>query len=1209
MDDMKAFDLISSPLTGINLIEASAGTGKTHTISLLVIRLLLEKQITIDKILIVTFTQAATQELRDRVFHLLLLTRDALSNGKQVDSSIDEILTTREDRKRDLRVIRNAIADFDKASIFTIHGFCNRILHDQAFETGNRFDTELLTDPMAILKETAEDFWRKQMYPSPVEFVNYVFNKIKGPGYFFNLLGRMNVLDIRIIPQITDPGTHSLDQYRKTYTLLQKVWGNHRDEIRRLLCDPSLKGNIYGSVKTDDTVGGLNTRTVKIEKMSLEMDRFLFHKNPGFPLFKGFESFTALKLEKSVKKNAVPPKHKFFNTCDDLHHYGNILEKEFQNKFVYLKGHFFEYAHREMDTKKKTRNVQFYNDLILNVRNALLKTIASDHLLIDEIRSKYKAALVDEFQDTDSVQYEIFSKLFSSKEHIFFMIGDPKQSIYSFRGADVFSYMEAARHTDHAYTLTDNWRSNERFIKGVNTLFANVSHPFIFKDITFEPGKAGDSDNAFERWDATPITLWFVPSRKEKPLNKAMAESHIGKAVADEIVHLLSSNSGNTLAREEDIAILVRTNRQALILKNHLSARNIHAVLYSPGDIFDTHEAYEIERLLEGIFEPGNDRKLRSALSTDMIGEHAETFESTEDQGLEEKFERFKNYRRIWAANGFIRMFNQCLIDENVKQRLLVYPDGERRVTNILHLAEILQRESVENKKGMSDLLKWHSEQRDPEMPRKEENQLLLESDRRAVNIVTIHKSKGLEYPIVFCPFSWEGLVRQDDDVFFHDTYFEKKLTYDLRDKEFSPHLIEAQIEKMAENLRLFYVAVTRAKQACYLTWGHINSAETSPLTYLLYGNSIKDGENPIERLTDIYSEKSSDALLSDMMALAHTSKETIQAVELPYGKEDVEIHHPEDKEISLFCRSFHGRINRAWRISSYSSFVSQKEKETELPDYDHLTSSFGEVPVSLPVEEPERPREETDIFSFPKGAKAGIFFHDLLENLEFTTTDPEDHKRIINEKLIAYGFDSEWINPIYRLVYDLLNIPFILNNRRIRLSSIENNHRINEMEFYYPSKRVSPRALGKIFSPFRNHAVLYEFPLHLEQLTFSPTEGFIKGYIDLVFHFEDKFYIIDWKSNFLGNRTALYHTDALAKVMGISLYSLQYYLYALALHQYLKKRYTTYRYNDHFGGVFYVFLRGIDIHSGPEYGIFADLPNQDILNTLGQKLIPEFEM
>ncbi|MBW1847216.1 MAG: UvrD-helicase domain-containing protein, partial [Deltaproteobacteria bacterium] len=436
---MNEFDLINSPLAGVNLIEASAGTGKTHTISFLFLRLILEKKLTIDRILVVTFTQAATQELKDRVFNLLLKTREAVISGKSNDPLIDTLVKQRKKNHKDIETLQNAISDFDKASIFTIHGFCNRILKDNAFETATRFDEELVEDPNLFLQEVTNDFWRKNVYQSPVEFVSYIYNKIKGPDYFLSLLNKVNALEIEIIPSIEDLKIHSLTPYRNTFKKLRKLWNEFREDILVLLTEESLKGNIYGALKSNTKTPDTSGRDLKIRSIAKDMDLFIDKRYIGFPLFKKFQLFTANKLKHSVKNEGVPPSHIFYDVCDDLFGIASTLEKEFEARLLYLKGYVFKYTYAELDKRKNDRNIRFFNDLILKVRSALKNSAVSDQSFIREIREKYKAALVDEFQDTDSVQYEIFSNLFSSKENILFMIGDPKQAIYSFRGADVFS--------------------------------------------------------------------------------------------------------------------------------------------------------------------------------------------------------------------------------------------------------------------------------------------------------------------------------------------------------------------------------------------------------------------------------------------------------------------------------------------------------------------------------------------------------------------------------------------------------------------------------------------------------------------------------------------------------------------------------------------------------------------------------------------------
>lgn len=1203
---MNEFDLINSPLEGVNLIEASAGTGKTHTISFLLLRLILEKKLTIDRILVVTFTQAATQELKDRVFSFLLNTRDAIISRKSDEPLIHDLIQKREDTQRDLETIQNAISDFDKASIFTIHGFCSRILHDNAFETANRFDEELIQDPFVYLQEVTDDFWRKNIYQSPVEFTSYIHSKLKGkgPDYFLNLLSKVNALEVDIIPTINHCEIQSLIPFRDQLNKIKDKWISSKDNILSILADESLKGNIYGSLKSEPEK--LSKRDLKIQSLANDMDLYL--GCPGFPLFKNFHLLTLSKITDSVKKGKNPPAHAFFEVCDDLYKIAQNLEAEFETYLLFLKGQLFKHADTELDKMKILKSIRFFNDLILKVRNAIRHSENSNGVFINEIQSKYKAALVDEFQDTDSVQYEIFSTLFSAKQNLLFMIGDPKQAIYSFRGADLFSYMQAARKTDLSYTLTENWRSSQELIKAVNTFFSNVNNPFIFKDISFDRGSSAFKEHSEYQLETAPVKIWFVSSKSGKPLNKADAEKITARAAAGEIAALVSSGKNQCKKQfsEGDIAVLVRTNRQAMVIKHYLSERKINSVLFSTGDLFETSEAEEMERLLIAIYDPGNDRKMRAAFCTDIVGVCADTFEQVEAGLMEDIYKRFKEYKHVWIEKGFMHMFNRFLYTEAVLQRLLSYPDGERRVTNILHLAEIIQNETEKNQRGITSLIRWLSEQRNPDIPRKEEHQLHLESDRRAVNIVTVHKSKGLEYPVVFCPFSWEGMMKQDEDVRFHKNDAEKKLTFDLRGKKAGPHVALAQKEQLAENMRLFYVAMTRAKQACYLAWGDIKSVDTSAISYLLYGDTINDDTDIFMPLKNHAASKSSEEKLTDLQELSSLSEGSIEILPLKESTSVKEVARKEGGHSHLFSRKFKGDIDTSWKILSYSSLISAREKEIDTPDHDLFMRLYTHLQTQLPDEIREK---DESIFSFPKGAKAGLFFHDLLEHLDFASSEPEAEKRLILEKLHIYGFDLKWKDMVYHAIHNILNTPLISESNPFTLSQISNANRINEMEFYYPTTRISPEKFTTLFTGFQGADVLKQFPAQLEKLTFSPAQGFMKGYIDLVFFAEDKFYLIDWKSNFLGYDIENYHTDNLIDVMHQSFYTLQYHIYTLALHQYLASRYPEYNYETHFGGIFYIFLRGVDKNLGHLYGIFKDRTDPDLLNEMGEMLIPGFTM
>ena len=1226
---MKKFDIINTPLTGTNLIEASAGTGKTYAISGLFVRLIIESQFTADQILVVTFTKAATDELKERIRKKLMEAKEAFIKGSGEDSFINELVQKTDDQKQAADRLHDALVDFDRAAIFTIHGFCQRILHENAFETGSLYDTELITDQKTLLLEIAEDFWRKNLYRQSPEFINYVlkYTNIKGPEDFLKLIARAKTRDMKIIPGIKKADIKSLDTYREIFKRLKSKWHDSRDEVIKLLNDPSLKATTYGSLK--------------VISMADNMDNFAALKSTGFPLFDKFENFTATKIIKSTKKNQISPCHEFFNFCDELKLIYSELETEFDHYTLFLKTQIFEYAKSEIIERKKKKNIQFYDDLLYNVRDALRQDAkGGKNALARAVRHKYRAALVDEFQDTDFIQYEIFTRLFSLKESSLFMIGDPKQAIYGFRGADIFSYMEAALGADYKYTLFENWRSKPGLVTAVNTIFSNVKSPFVFDKIIFdkaEPAKKPDVKTDFKTGVKPDVKidkqnallkLWYVDSRKAvgrkggKPVNKSVNKSDavmlISNAVSGEIARITSYTDHPV--KSGDIAVLVRTNRQAGIIKDSLSKRNIPSVLYSAGNIFDSEEAMEMERVLSGIAEPGNERRLKSALVTRLLGVSAQEFDSAENtiQGLETWMVKFREYFKIWNNHGFIHMYRFFMTEEGVKKRILSLDDGERRLTNLLHISEILHKESEEKNLRMTGLIKWLSEQRDPSTPRLEEHQLRLESDELAVKIITIHKSKGLEFPVVFCPFCWESSMAKDKEIVFHDINRNRDLTFDIGSKEIENHIALAQNELLAENLRLLYVALTRAKELCYLVWGRINKAETSAMAYLLHDllhdKNIVKTDDIIAELKKRFNRLDDDEVLADLKLISDKSNGTIELSLIP-NKNNLKYKTFLEKEDKYYCRNFKGKIDRKWKISSYSSLVYDKIQDNELPDHDSVylpklkatDSHIDFQSFSRQFEQTAFP-EENDIFSFPKGAKAGIFFHDIFENIDFKQDLADIKESLITDKLHEYGFELKWKNVICHMINNVISTPLFTDRNNFLLSSISGRDRINEMEFYFPLKTVTPKKIRKIFSDYGGINIPAEFPSNMERLSFSPSRGFMKGYIDMIFRHNDKFYLVDWKSNHLGNNTGDYKKASIDRIMSEDLYILQYHIYLLALHQYLKLHVPEYSYESDFGGILYLFLRGIHKQQGPEFGIYRNIPSPDLIYALGRELIPNFQ-
>jgi exodeoxyribonuclease V beta subunit len=707
-----------------------------------------------------------------------------------------------------------------------------------------------------------------------------------------------------------------------------------------------------------------------------------------------------------------------------------------------------------------------------------------------------------------------------------------------------------------------------------------------------------------------------------KPLNKTESVPLIARAVASEISCLVSQSKNNPStfppafrrdgATASDIAVLVRTNRQAQIIKNALSLKKIPSVLHNTGNIFHTHEAMEMERILLGIAEPGNERVCHAALVTDIIGVSGNEIESTGENSmvLEERRDRFRKFSGLWTQYGFIRMFRMLMSEEKVRERLLKFPDGERRLTNILHLAEILHRESHEKKLGMTGLLKWLSVQRNLDVLSSETHQLRLESDDLAVKIITIHKSKGLEFPIVFCPFIWDGALIKDRDkdrgVLFHDIDHNEIPTLDLGSDNIGNHLVYAQNERLAENLRLLYVALTRAVKRCYLVWGRFNTAETSALAYLLHHQvhhmapfkNINEKENPVLSLKTLFSEKNDTVIFEDLKEIEKKSKNNIKIVPLPFD-DGKEYPADEDKKERLSYRQFSGKIDTTWKISSFSHLISQRPRDEEFPDRDTTRDVYtSETENDLNL------NDHTDIFSFPKGTRAGIFFHDIFEHLNFADNSPEQKQNLVTDKLKAYGFEPKWQQPVCSMIDHVLSVPLCINNIILKLSSVQSENRINEMEFYFPLKPLAPFQLRKIFADYGGINLLGDFPDRLGKLSFSLTKGFMKGYIDMIFYDRDRFWLVDWKSNYLGSSIEDYGIDTLNHTMRKDFYILQYHLYVLALVQYLQQRMPGFCYEKHFGGVFYIFLRGVDREKGTEFGIYKDLPDKNFVDTLLKELI-----
>ena len=1182
------FDLLKSPLDGTNLIEASAGTGKTYAIAGLFLRLLLEKHMAPSEILVMTYTVAATEELRDRIRRKIRAALDALAGSGTKDQFLGDLVSGLADRKDARDRLREALRSFDEAPIFTIHSFCQRMLGENAFESGSPFDTELLPDERGLREEIVRDFWRRHFYEAPVEFVHYARGRCKGPASFVSLLRAAPLRpDARIIPEAPPSAFRSLEALRDSFAGLRKAWFESRAGVETAFHDEGLNKKQYG----------------RPERFVVAMDTFLARPWAALPLSSDLMKFSPDALAKAAKKGHSAPTHLFFERFRDFEAAVQALAVEMEGQIRFLRCELFRYVRQELATRKWRRNLRSYDDLLTDLRKALGSAEAG--VLSGAIRKKYRAALIDEFQDTDPVQFAIFESVFGQGGTTLFLIGDPKQAIYSFRGADLFAYIRAASYVKRRYTLAENWRSEPGLIRAVNTLFSRPRHPFLYEAVPFEPARPAAGETRALTIGGRcepPLQLWALDGGGET-VSVEQARERIRRAVAAEIARLIEAGRrgevliGPETLREADMAVLVRTNREALLMQDALIELGVHSVLYTTGNLFDTREARQVELLLRAVAEPNEETAVRTALATDIMGLDGAAIDGLmgDADALEERIRRFHDWRDTWERHGFVRMFRELMLAEQVRPRLLSFPGGERRLTNVLHLAEVLHGEEMRRRPGTSGLIQWLAKQRDEETPRREEHQLRLESDADAVKVVTIHKSKGLEYPVVFCPFNW-GMSRVGREVFsFHDEADGWRLNVALEAAGDEARRA-AEREQLAENVRLLYVSVTRARNRCYLVWGPINNAETSSLAYILHSPD-GDAGSAVDETANRVATMGEDGMRRDMEAIAADSAGAVAFRLLPEGPGPV--IPPYEGEIGpLGAREFRRVVGRSFEVASFSSLIDEADRGvavgeglTELPDHDKES----------PRRAAAKPAEPSGIFAFPRGPRAGKCLHAVFERLDFTRTERNTVGEIVSAALAEYGYEQRWIDTLCDMIGRVMEAP-LDRGSGVVLSGLARQRCLHELSFYFPLKALTPTKLRTLFS--RTGSVADDLPERIGSLRFRPVEGFMRGFIDLVFEHGGRYYLVDWKSNHLGSRPEDYGPEPLAAVMRDDLYVLQYHLYAVALHEYLKSRMKDYDYDRHFGGAIYVFLRGVDPAMDPDYGMFRDRPERGLIEALSEGLV-----
>lgn len=1204
---MRPLDPLGVPLSGTQLVEASAGTGKTHTLTTLYLRLLLERRLRPEQILVVTFTNAATAELKDRIRARLRAAVLAFEGKASAEPELARLRERSADRRADAALLREALRGMDEAAVFTIHGFCQRVLAEHAFESGVPFDLELISEQQPLLLEVVQDFWTGELEPCSDAEIHHLLD---AGGGFSGMLSLASVAlrwpDTPVVPE-PEPvrAAPALAEYLALRQRVAWAWPECRAEVERRLARAPLHRSYYGPE-------ALGRMLAAVDALCARTDGSLV----GYG--NDCARLTSRSLARWTGRNQQPPAHPLFELMDLLDAAHGRAARALEQWLLGLRQRLVSFVRSEMPARKAERRVQSFDDLLHQLAGALAAPTGAE--LRRRLRERHAVALVDEFQDTDPVQYRIFRSVFGGSDSTLFLIGDPKQAIYSFRGADVFAYLAAARDAgDRAWTLGTNWRSDPALVAATNTLFSRSSAPFVLPEIAYHAVQArpGASDQALVASEPrAPLEIAFISrvlTGSSKPIPKHWGEANLPRLVAAHVSRLLGSGArldGRPVA-PGDVAILTRTNQQARDVQLELRSLSIPSVMHGDASVLDSDEARELARVLDALVEPTHAAAVRAALATTLLGLSAEEIDRLRDDesAWERWMDGFSRWHATWQRQGFVQAFRLLMREERMASRLLALVDGDRRLTNVLHLVELLHQEASRRRLGMAGVLSWFSDVRFDRRKREalasDAQQIRLERDDRAVQLTTMHRSKGLEYPIVYCPFLWSegGLSPGDKRLLrYHDPDDELRFKIDMgptRDKEAAIEL--AELEARSESMRLAYVALTRARHRTVVFWGAFRQS-SSPLARLLHPPELGGDERAAGQRLAAFDDR---RLRADLGRLLQASAETIEVSEVDGAPGVVYRHAPRDIA-ELRARSLSRELGRVWRASSFSALAATGA-DLSVPAAEGHDRDERSAEALPPRVEHDAARRVT-LHAFPRGARAGDLVHSVLEHLDFAA-DTAAIEQAARAALDRQGFDVErWCELLAQGIREVLETPLWSGSDAPRLRDVPAARRLSELQFVLPVHEggaggLTGADLARVIERQRPESIDREYIARLARLGFEPLAGYLRGFIDLVFEHGGRFYVADYKSNHLGVHPEDYRGERIAEAMAHHNYHLQYLIYSVAVHRHLGARLPGYDFDRHFGGAVYLFLRGMHPESGPGRGVFFTRPSRRLIEELSEAL------
>ncbi|HRF74254.1 MAG TPA: exodeoxyribonuclease V subunit beta [Accumulibacter sp.] len=1243
------------PLCGSQLIEASAGTGKTFTIAALYLRLILghgdgqgdgrsqaaafTRPLTPPEILVVTFTEAATKELRERIRARLaeaagyfLADPEAVAASAPGDGLLHDLRADYlpEQWPACARSLQLAAEWMDEAAVSTIHSWCNRMLREHAFDSGSLFTQELEADQSELLAEVVRDYWRKFMVPLDAAAVEEVLRWWSGPlalqASLRNLLGHAG-----LFPPVAEPAgilARVLVERAAMLDALKKPWQQWLAELRELL-DAARERKAFDGVQLKKN--NYDAWLVSLAEWRDDRQRL----RPALS-DRAMERLSEDGL-RAIWKKGAPPQHPALRALARLE--SDLADlPDARNDLL---RHAVRWIDERFGGEQQRRAQMGFDDLLKRLAAALGGPNGAR--LAERIRLSFPVALIDEFQDTDPVQYSIFDSIYrlasNDRSTALILIGDPKQAIYSFRGADIHTYLVARRAcAGRLHTLQRNFRSTAPMVIATNRCFelaearAGGAGAFLFRTaegnpVPFVAAAWQGRQDALKVDGVAPPALtawWLAPAQKDGravALTGGAYFEQMAAACATEMVRLLNRGQAGAAAlvsgeqarslRPADLAVLVNTRREATAIRSALAARGVRSVYLSDREsVLRTAQAAEVQRWLAACAEPDDPRLLRAALATPTLALSWEELDTLnhDERAWEARLLQFRNYRECWRRQGVLPMLRRFLNDFQLPARLVadgayaaarpVAPDGtpearngERVLTDLLHLAELLQEAS-----GLLDgehaLIRHLAEQRQ-EAARAggaasgggsgDVRQIRLESDADLVQVVTVHKAKGLEYPLVFFPFagSFRETKANDLPLKYHDGEGHLLLALDASDESVQ----RADRERLGEDLRKLYVALTRARYATWVGLAPLAGLEKSAFGYLLAGG---------EAIAVDALEASLNTLRGDCRAISVA----------PAPESSAAVFTPQGPATTIGGARKSCRVARErWWIASYSALrtiAGEPHAVAETAGEDVFREALQgpeAMAATSPADAPGSPGSGS-LHAFPRGAEAGTFLHDLLEwaarqGFAAVAANRPLLRDTVARRCNARGW-AEWIDVLTAWIEHFLQtkLPFPADRQlpeaRFSLAGLRASSA--EMEFWVEVHAVDTASIDRLVCA---HTLAGAARPMLQP---GQLNGMLKGFIDLVFEHHGRYYVADYKSNWLGPDDAAYTAEAMRAAILHSRYELQYALYLLAVHRLLKLRLADYDYDRHVGGAVYLFLRG---SRSPGQGVHHERPPRALIEAL----------